>query len=77
LQLELAAVGQTIESIKKYNLGTKVLVGGRDAQYRPEMYLQKGADVVFLGQQKEFLEGCQGLLDNSLINCNGVATHKI
>ncbi len=70
-----SAVAQTIQAVKKCNPNTLVLLGGRDAQYRPEWYLKQGADVVFLGQA-EGLAGkvIDALLRSVPVSFPGIAT---
>ena len=72
-----SSVAQTIQAVKKYNPNTLVLLGGRDAQYRPEWYLKQGADAVFLGQA-EGLAGkvADALLHNAPISFPGIATKE-
>ena len=59
-----SAVAQTIQTMKESNPNILVLLGGRDAQYRPGWYLKQGADVVFLGQA----EGLAGKVADALLN---------
>jgi len=69
------AVIQVFETIKKINPKVFCLVGGRDAQFRPDFYLDNCADVVFLGQA-ENLAGrvVDFLIRKKPIDFYGVAT---
>lgn len=70
-----ASVAQTMQAIKKYNPQARILVGGRDAQYRFEWYLQNGADAVFLGQAEGLIgKVTKALVNNVKISFPGVAT---
>lgn len=40
---------EIVDLVKKSNPRTKIIVGGMDATFRPEIYLRRGADVVVLG----------------------------
>ncbi|MBU0466701.1 MAG: hypothetical protein KJ718_05560 [Nanoarchaeota archaeon] len=69
------STAQTMETIKKHNPNVILLIGGRDAQYRPEWYLQKGADAVFLGQAEGLVgKVTASLLNGRQVNFPGVAT---
>ncbi|MBU0760671.1 MAG: hypothetical protein KJ858_03200 [Nanoarchaeota archaeon] len=59
-----ASTAQTMGAIKKHNPNSILLIGGRDAQYMPDWYLQRGADAVFLGQA----EGLVGKVTIALLN---------
>lgn len=60
-----ASVAQVALKIKEIKPNAKILVGGRDAQHRPEWYLSNGADVVFLGQAENLVgKVCDALLQN-------------
>ncbi|GEM_PF-7021366 len=50
---ETRRIGEAIATYRQYNPKGKVIVGGRDATFRPEVYLKQGADAVVLGEGEE------------------------
>jgi hypothetical protein len=73
-----ASVAQTALAVKALDPKVKVLVGGRDAQHRPEWYLTHGFDVVFLGQAEGLLGAVidAAMHDVSLRDLPGIATRE-
>jgi hypothetical protein len=50
---EARRIGEAIAVYRRYNPHGKVIVGGRDATFRPEVYLGQGADAVVLGEGEQ------------------------
>ena len=57
-------IAQTIHLSKKINPSLKVVVGGRDVQYRPEWYFKQGADILVIGQGEGVVEKIVSMIHN-------------